>query len=77
MENRKGDAYVIDAATAKRIALEAERPIIMDKIGEAAEHGKFSIIMDEISEATIKWLREQLGYTVETVYSGKLIRWRG
>lgn len=77
------DSNIINAAEANDIAHEAiaanERPNVMRQIREAAEQGKFSMIVNWFSTDTQQWLEDELGFEVESVgagiNSGKMVRW--
>ena len=65
----------ITAAEANKLSLQAERPILMNEIYLATEKGRFSIVVDELSDENKKRLT-QLGFEVSIVLSGTLIRWK-
>ena len=70
----------ICAAEANEIAMEAiasmERPIVMRRIREAANQGKFQTFIDGVSADTIEWLEQDLGFETESCGGGKIIKWK-
>ncbi len=70
----------ICAAEANEIASEAiasmERPIVMRRIREAANQGKFQTFIDNVSADTIEWLEQDLGFEIESCCGGRIVKWR-
>lgn len=70
----------ICAAEANEIAMEAiasmERPIVMRRIREAANQGKFQTFIDGVSSDTIEWLEQDLGFEIESCCEGRIVKWR-
>ena len=70
----------ICAAEANEIAMEAiasvERPIVMRRIREAANQGKFQTFIDWASNDTIEWLEQELGFETESCGGGRIVKWR-
>lgn len=70
----------ICAAEANEIAMEAiasvERPIVMRRIREAANQGKFQTFIDNVSTDTIEWLEQDLEFEIESCCGGKIVKWR-
>ena len=70
----------ICAAEANKIAMEAiatvERPIVMRRIREAANQGKFQTFIDNISADTIEWLEQDLEFETECCCGGRIVKWR-
>ena len=70
----------ICAAEANEIAMEAiasmERPIVMRRIREAANQGKFQTFIDNVSTDTIEWLEQDLGFEIESCCGGRIVKWR-
>lgn len=70
----------ICAAEANEIAMEAiasmERPIVMRRIREAANQGKFQTFIDNVSVDTIEWLEQDLGFEIESCCGGRIVKWR-
>ena len=70
----------ICAAEANEIAMEAivsmERPIVMRRIREAANQGKFQTFIDNVSSDTIEWLEQDLGFEIESCCGGRIVKWR-
>jgi len=70
----------ICAAEANEIAMEAiasvERPIVMRRIREAANQGKFQTFIDNVSADTIEWLEQDLGFEIESCCGGRIVKWR-
>ena len=74
------DQDEICAAEANEIAMEAiasmERPIVMRRIHEAANQGKFQTFIDSVSADTIEWLEQDLGFEIESCCGGRIVKWR-
>jgi len=70
----------ICAAKANEIAMEAiasvERPIVMRRIHEAANQGKFQTFIDNVSTDTLEWLEQDLGFETESCCGGRIVEWR-
>lgn len=70
----------ICAAEANEIAMEAiasmERPIVMRRIREAANQGKFQTFIDNVSTDTIEWLEQDLRFETESCCGGRIVKWR-
>lgn len=70
----------ICAAEANEIAMGAiasiEHPIVMRRIREAANQGKFQTFIDNISTDTIEWLEQDLGFETELCCGGRIVKWR-
>lgn len=70
----------ICAAEANEIAMEAisslERPIVMRRIREAANQGKFQTFIDWVSTDTIEWLEQDLGFETESCGGGRIVKWK-
>ena len=70
----------ICAAEANEIAMEAiasiERPVVMRRIREAANQGKFQTFIDWVSTDTIEWLEQELGFETESCGGGRIVKWR-
>ena len=70
----------ICAAEAHEIALEAiasiERPIVMRRIREAANQGKFQTFIDNVSADTVEWLEHDLEFEIEPCCGGRIVKWR-
>lgn len=70
----------ISAAEANDIAMEAisslERPVVMRRIREAANQGKFQTFIDGVSSDTIEWLEQDLGFETESCCGGRIVKWR-
>ena len=70
----------ICAAEANEIAMEAisslERPIVMRRIHEAANQGKFQTFIDNVSTDTIEWLEQDLGFEIDRFCKGGIVKWR-
>lgn len=70
----------ICAAEANEIAMKAkaslERPVIMRRIREAANQGKFQTFIDNVSADTIEWLEQDLGFEIESCCGGRIVKWR-
>lgn len=67
----------ICAAEANKIAIASvERPIVMRRIREAANQGKFQTFIDSISTDTIEWLELDLGFEIESCCGGRIVKWR-
>ena len=70
----------ICAAEANEIAMEAiasiERPIVMRRIRETANQGKFQTFIDWVSTDTIEWLEQELGFETESCGGGRIVKWR-
>ena len=70
----------ICAAEANEIAMEAiasiERPVVMRRIREAANQGKFQTFIDWVSTDTTEWLEQELGFETESCGGGRIVKWR-
>ena len=70
----------ICAAEANEIAMEAisslERPIVMRRIREAANQGKFQTFIDWVSSDTVEWLEQDLGFETESCGGGRIVKWK-
>lgn len=70
----------ICAAEANDIAMEAiasmERPIVMRRIREAANQGKFQTFIDWVSSDTVEWLEQDLGFETESCGGGRIVKWK-
>lgn len=70
----------ICAAEANEIAMEViasvERPIVMRRIREAANQGKFQTFIDWVSNDTVEWLEQDLGFETESYGGGRIIKWK-
>lgn len=70
----------ICAAEANEIAMEAiasiERPIVMRRIREAANQGKFQTFIDNVSADTNEWLQQDLRFEVESCCGGRIVKWK-
>lgn len=70
----------ICATEANEIAKEAisslERPIVMRRIREAANQGKFQTFIDNVSTDTIDWLEQDLGFESESCCGGRIVKWK-
>ena len=70
----------ISAVEANDIAMEAisslERPIVMRRIREAANQGKFQTFIDQVSADTIEWLEQDLGFETEFCGGGRIVKWK-
>lgn len=70
----------ICAAEANEIAMEAissiERPVVMRRIREAANQGKFQTFIDWVSTNTTEWLEQELGFETESCGGGRIVKWR-
>ena len=70
----------ICAAEANEIAMEAiasiERPVVMRRIREAANQGKFQTFIDNVSADTLEWLEQDLGFEIESCCGGRIVKWR-
>ena len=70
----------ICAAEANEIAMEAiasvERPIVMRRIRQAANQGKFQTFIDNVSADTLEWLEQDLEFEIESCCGGRIVKWR-
>ena len=70
----------ISAVEANEIAMEAissiERPVVMRRIREAANQGKFQTFIDWVSTDTVEWLEQDLEFETESCGGGRIVKWK-